>query len=343
MDADKGEQGETVLLTGGCGYIGSHTCVELLAAGHRPVVVDNLSNSSPASLHGIRGIAGQEVVFEQGDIRDRAFMEDVITRHGCTAVLHFAGLKAVGESVQDPLSYYDNNVNGTNQLLAAMKATGARRMIFSSSATVYGQPEALPIPESHRRSAANPYGRSKLMIEDMLFDLRASDDSWRICMLRYFNPAGAHESGLIGEQPSGIPNNLVPYVSQVAGGEREKLRIWGSDYPTHDGTGVRDYIHVVDLAKGHVRALEMLESIEGSAINLGVGVGYSVLDVVHAFEKASGKPIPYEFCERRTGDVASCYADPSLAARLLGWTAERDVDDICRDAWRWQVKATRGP
>lgn len=333
-------RGERVLLTGGCGYIGSHACVELIAAGCKPVVLDNLSNSSRESLTGVKKITGVDVPFEAGDIRDRRFVEDVLTRHDCAAVMHFAGMKAVGESVSKPLSYYDNNVNGTVQLLAAMRDVGLKRLVFSSSATVYGEPRALPINERHPLSATNPYGRTKLVIEGMLRDLHASDEEWKICILRYFNPAGAHESGLIGEAPAGVPNNLVPYVSQVAAGIRDKLRIWGDDYPTPDGTGVRDYIHVTDLAVGHVHALARINDMDCTAINLGVGRGFSVMDVVHAFEKASGRPVPHEVFERRPGDVASCYADPSLAAGLLGWRAAKSIDDICRDAWRWQERCT---
>jgi UDP-glucose 4-epimerase len=334
-------RGRSVLLTGGCGYIGSHACVELLAAGCKPVVLDNLSNSSRESLVGVGKITGSEVPFEFGDIRDRRFVEDVLRRYDCGAVVHFAGMKAVGESVSDPLLYYDNNVNGTAQLLAAMCGAGVKRLVFSSSATVYGEPQALPIDEQHPLSATNPYGRTKLVIEGMLRDLYASDGDWKICILRYFNPAGAHESGLLGEAPTGVPNNLVPYVSQVAAGIREKLRIWGGDYPTPDGTGVRDYIHVMDLVLGHVHALARIESMGCTAVNLGVGRGFSVLDVVHAFEEASGRPVPHEISERRPGDVASCYADPSLAADVLGWEAVKSIDDICRDAWRWQEHCGR--
>jgi UDP-glucose 4-epimerase len=342
MTGNDGYHGETVLLTGGCGYIGSHACVELFAAGYRPVVLDNLSNSSLASLDRIGRITGASVPFELGDIRDRRFVEAVLRRYDCAAVMHFAGMKAVGESVSDPLSYYDCNVNGTGQLLAAMRDVGLKRLVFSSSATVYGEPRALPINEQHPLSATNPYGRTKLVIEGMLRDLHSSDEDWRICILRYFNPAGAHESGLLGEAPTGVPNNLVPYVSQVAAGVREKLRIWGGDYPTPDGTGVRDYIHVMDLVVGHVRALARLEDMDCTAINLGVGQGFSVMDVVRAFESASGRPIPHEVFERRPGDVASCYADASLAADLLGWEAVRSIDDICRDAWRWQEHCSHG-
>lgn len=334
-------RGRSVLLTGGCGYIGSHACVELIDVGCKPVVLDNLSNSSSDSLAGVREITGADVPFEMGDIRDRELVEDVLRRYDCAAVVHFAGMKAVGESVLDPLSYYDNNVNGTAQLLAAMRDVGLKRLVFSSSATVYGEPQALPISEEHPLSATNPYGRTKLVIEGMLRDLHASDEGWKICILRYFNPAGAHESGFLGEAPTGVPNNLVPYVSQVAAGIRERLRIWGGDYPTPDGTGVRDYIHVMDLVKGHAHALARIDDMDCTAINLGVGRGFSVMDVVHAFEKASGRSIPHEIFERRPGDVASCYADPTLAADVLGWKALRSIDDICCDAWRWQDRCDR--
>ena len=333
----------TILVTGGAGYIGSHTVVCLLEAGHDVVVVDNLANSREESLRRVARITGRSVAFEKGDIRDRPFLEDVIGRYGATAVIHFAGLKAVGESVAKPLDYYEVNVGGTVALLQAMQATGVRTIVFSSSATVYGEPRQLPIPEDHPLSATNPYGRTKLVIEDMLRDLHASDPAWRIAMLRYFNPVGAHESGLIGEDPNGIPNNLMPYVAQVGSGRLERLRVFGGDYPTHDGTGVRDFIHVVDLAAGHVRAIEKLE--EGPhclAVNLGTGQGYSVLDLVKAFRHVSNQPIPYDIVDRRPGDVAASYADPSRAADLLGWKASRSLRDMCADTWNWQTKNPNG-
>ena len=326
-----------ILVTGGAGYIGSHVCVELLQAGHDVTIFDNFCNSSPESIARIERIAGRAPRLVRGDIRDGAALADALKTSGARAVIHFAGLKAVGESVQQPLAYYDNNVVGTLRLLEAMRACGVQQLVFSSSATVYGDPQRLPLTEDHPLSATNPYGRSKLMIEDMLRDLQASDASWRIAILRYFNPVGAHASGLIGEDPRGVPNNLMPYVAQVAIGRREQLQVWGNDYPTPDGTGVRDYIHVVDLAIGHLRALERLQAQEGGlTVNLGTGTGYSVLDMVRAFEEASGRPVPYKIAPRRPGDVASCYADPAQALAVLGWRAERDLVAMCQDAWRWQ-------
>ncbi len=326
-----------ILVTGGAGYIGSHVCVELLQTGHDVTIFDNFCNSSPESVARIGRIAGRTPTLVRGDIRDGAALKGALATSGARAVIHFAGLKAVGDSVQQPLAYYDNNVVGTLRLLEAMRECGVQQLVFSSSATVYGDPQRLPLTEDHPLSATNPYGRSKLMIEDMLRDLQASDDSWRIAILRYFNPVGAHASGLIGEDPRGVPNNLLPYVAQVAIGRREQLQVWGDDYPTPDGTGVRDYIHVVDLAIGHLRALERLQAHEGGlTVNLGTGTGYSVLDMVRAFEQASGKPVPYKIAPRRLGDVASCYADPAQALAVLGWRAERDLDAMCQDAWRWQ-------
>ncbi|WP_326536430.1 UDP-glucose 4-epimerase GalE [Pseudorhodoferax sp.] len=326
-----------ILVTGGAGYIGSHVCVELLQAGHDVTVFDNFCNSNPESLARVTRIAGRAPSLVRGDIRDRAALADALKTSGASAVIHFAGLKAVGESVQQPLAYYDNNVVGTLRLLEAMRDCGVQQLVFSSSATVYGDPQRLPLTEDHPLSATNPYGRSKLMIEDMLRDLQVSDASWRIAILRYFNPVGAHASGLIGEDPRGVPNNLMPYVAQVAIGRREQLQVWGNDYPTPDGTGVRDYIHVVDLAIGHLRALERLQAHEGGlTVNLGTGTGYSVLDMVRAFEQASGKPVPYKIAPRRAGDVASCYADPAAALAVLGWRAERGLVAMCQDAWRWQ-------
>jgi len=325
-----------ILVTGGAGYIGSHTCVELLDSGQEVVVFDNFSNSHPESLKRVEAITGRKIHLVEGDIRDQTALEEALRRFGCTAVIHFAGLKAVGESVEKPLDYYDNNVIGTHRLLRAMGNCGVKTLVFSSSATVYGEPQRLPLTEDHPLSATNPYGRTKLIIEDMLRDLYRSDPSWQIGILRYFNPVGAHVSGLIGEDPQGIPNNLMPFVAQVAVGRRDQLKVWGCDYPTPDGTGVRDYIHVVDLALGHLKALARLDGPQCFEVNLGTGTGYSVLDVVKAFEKASGRPVPYELAPRRAGDVASCYADPAFAAELLGWRAERGIDAMCVDAWRWQ-------
>lgn len=325
-----------ILVTGGAGYIGSHTCVELLNAGHELVVFDNFCNSHPEALARVEKITGRKLNVVKGDIRDQGALEEAIRRFNCTAVIHFAGLKAVGESVEKPLDYYDNNVIGTHRLLQAMANCGVKTLVFSSSATVYGEPQFLPLTEDHPLSATNPYGRTKLVIEEMLRDLYRSDPSWRIGILRYFNPVGAHESGLIGEDPQGIPNNLMPFVAQVAIGRRECLKVWGSDYPTPDGTGVRDYIHVVDLAKGHLKALQRLDSPQCYAVNLGTGTGYSVLDVAKAFAEASGRPVPYEIAPRRAGDVAACYAEASHAEQLLDWRAERNLIAMCSDTWRWQ-------
>lgn len=332
----------SILVTGGAGYIGSHTCVELLRAGHEVVVFDNFSNSHPEVLNRVEQITGRKPMLVRGDIRDQAAIESALRQHQCQAVIHFAGLKAVGESVEKPLLYYDNNVVGTHRLLAAMQNCGVTTLVFSSSATVYGEPQSLPLTEDHPLSATNPYGRSKLVIEDMLRDIYRAHLDWRIAILRYFNPVGAHESGLIGEDPQGTPNNLMPYVAQVAVGRREFLNVWGNDYPTPDGTGVRDYIHVVDLSMGHLKALEALERPQCMAVNLGTGVGYSVLDVVKAFEAASGQPVPYRISPRRPGDVAACYADPRLAIQLLGWKAERDLAAMCQDHWRWQKHNPQG-
>lgn len=332
-----------ILVTGGAGYIGSHTCVELLNDDYQIIVLDNLSNSSEESLERVQKITGKSLEFVEGDIRDRALLDKLFTDNTIEAVIHFAGLKAVGESVQIPLSYYDNNVNGTLVLLEAMKAANVKTIAFSSSATVYGDPASLPISEDFPTSATNPYGRSKLMIEEIMQDLHKSDDSWRIALLRYFNPVGAHPSGLIGEDPNDIPNNLMPYISQVAIGKLEKLSVFGNDYPTRDGTGVRDYIHVVDLSIGHVRAIEKLRTAEGvHAWNLGVGTGYSVLEMVEAFEKASEKPVPYQFASRRSGDIAACYANPDKAFKDLGWKAEKGLVDMVADGWRWQSQNPDG-
>lgn len=333
-----------ILLTGGAGYIGSHTAIALLQAGLDVVVLDNLSNSSAESLSRVAKIAGRSATFIQGDIRDRALLDFLFAEHAIDAVLHFAGLKAVGESVAQPLRYYDNNVHGSQVLLQAMADAGVFSFVFSSSATVYGEPIQMPISEDCPvGQPTNPYGRSKLMVEDMLRDLAASDPRWRIAILRYFNPVGAHDSGLIGEDPNGIPNNLLPYIAQVSVGKLPELAVFGSDYPTHDGTGVRDYIHVVDLAEGHLSALDALETRTGAHVwNLGTGQGYSVLDMVRAFEDASGKPVPYCIAPRRPGDIATCYADPTKAARELAWKAKRGLPEMMRDAWRWQKMNPNG-
>jgi UDP-glucose 4-epimerase len=326
-----------ILVTGGLGYIGSHTCVELLQAGHEPVALDNLSNASIAVLARVARITGRALPFIEADIRDRAALDAAFAAHAFDAVIHFAGLKAVGESVEQPLRYYDNNVTGSVVLFESMAAHGVKTLVFSSSATVYGDPASVPIREDFPLSATNPYGRSKLFIEEILRDQFKSDPSWSIALLRYFNPAGAHESGLIGEEPNGIPNNLLPYIAQVAEGRREKLSVYGDDYPTPDGTGLRDYIHVVDLAIGHVKTLSKLATGPGIVTyNLGTGRGNSVLEMVRAFERASGKAVPYQIVARRPGDIAACYADPSLAQAELGWKAERDIAQMCTDGWRWQ-------
>ena len=332
-----------IFVTGGAGYIGSHTCVELLNAGHQVSVFDNFSNSQPEALARVEHITGKKPLLFQGDIRDKAVRFEALRQSQATAVIHFAGLKAVGESVAQPLTYYDNNVVGTVRLLEVMNACGIKTLVFSSSATVYGDPQYLPLTEDHPLSATNPYGKTKLVIEDMLRDLYRSDARWRVNILRYFNPVGAHASGLIGEDPRGIPNNLLPYVAQVAVGRRAFLNVWGDDYATSDGTGVRDYIHVVDLALGHLKALERLQQgPQCQAINLGTGVGYSVLEMVRAFERASGRAVPYQVAPRRVGDVAACYADPAQALALLGWQAQRGLDTMCEDTWRWQHNNPNG-
>lgn len=334
-----------VLLTGGAGYIGSHAYVAFLEANCDVVLLDNFSNSSSKVLDRLEKITGTKPNVHQVDIRDKDALTRALLEEQPDAVVHFAGLKAVGESVARPVEYYDNNVSGTINLLHAMRKAGVKKLVFSSSATVYGDPASVPITEDFPRSATNPYGRSKLIIEDILIDLVSSDPSWKVAMLRYFNPVGAHDSGLIGENPTGIPNNLMPYVSQVAVGQREKLSVFGGDYPTKDGTGVRDYIHVVDLAEGHVLALRALAAWQEAApltVNLGTGAGSSVLELVSAFERASNRNVPYEIVARRSGDVAECFADPSLAERLLGWRAERDVDVMCVDSWRWQSQNPNG-
>lgn len=327
-----------VMLAGGAGYIGSHTAVECLNAGHEVIVFDNLSNSSPVSLERVQQISQRKLAFQQGDIRDRQALRHFFEQHDVDAVIHFAGLKAVGESVEKPLLYYDNNLAGSIVLFEAMAEAGVKTIVFSSSATVYGDPVKVPITEDFPLSATNPYGRSKLFIEEMLRDIAKSDPGWTVSLLRYFNPVGAHPSGLIGEDPKGIPNNLMPYIAQVAGGRRASLNVFGGDYPTRDGTGVRDYIHVVDLARGHVAALHKMQQGEkGVHIrNLGTGQGTSVLEMVHAFELASGQTIHYQVVARRPGDIAQCWADPTLAQRELGWRAELSLARMCEDTWRWQ-------
>lgn len=333
----------TILVTGGAGYIGSHTCVELLESGYQVVVLDNLCNSSPEALRRVEEITGKSVTFVEGDIRDRNILQGLFSQYNFDSVIHFAGLKAVGESCRIPLNYYENNVSGTVILCQEMAKAGVFNIVFSSSATVYGDPASLPIREDFPLSATNPYGRSKLMVEEVLGDLYKSDNRWNIALLRYFNPAGAHSSGMIGEDPNDIPNNLMPYISQVAIGKREKLSVFGSDYPTVDGTGVRDYIHVVDLAKGHVCAIDKLRSGCGlKAWNLGVGNGTSVLQMVAAFEKAAGLTIPYELVERRPGDIAECWADASLAEKELGWKTEKGLEEMMADTWRWQSSNPNG-
>ncbi|MBN9356172.1 MAG: UDP-glucose 4-epimerase GalE [Herbaspirillum huttiense] len=333
---------QTILVTGGAGYIGSHTCVELLHAGYDVVVLDNLCNSRRSVIDRVAQISGRTPVFIEGDIRDAALLDQVFGTHAIDAVIHFAGLKAVGESVQQPVRYYDNNVNGSNLLFAAMARHGVKKLVFSSSATVYGDPASVPITEDFPLSATNPYGRSKLMVEQILGDIHVSDPDWHIALLRYFNPVGAHESGLIGEDPSGIPNNLLPFIAQVADGRRASLAVYGSDYPTVDGTGVRDYIHVVDLALGHLKTLVKLGEGPGVRIyNLGTGRGNSVLEMLAAFEKACGKKLPHQLTARRPGDIAMCYAATDRAERELGWRAVRDVDAMCADTWRWQSLAKK--
>ncbi len=331
-----------VLVTGGAGFIGSHTVVELLNAGFDVVVVDNLSNSNEESMRRVKEIAGRDFAFYSYDVRDREKLENIFVAHAIDWVIHFAGLKAVGESVQKPILYYDNNLVSTLVLLETMEKFGVRNFVFSSSATVYGEPERLPLDEECRLSTTNPYGATKLMQEQMLRDLYKADNRWNIALLRYFNPVGAHPSGRIGEDPKGIPNNLMPYVAQVASGKLKEIGVFGNDYPTPDGTGVRDYIHVVDLAKGHVAAIEKLKEPGVHIYNLGTGNGYSVLDMIHAFEKACGKKLPYSIKPRRAGDVPACYASSKKAEEELGWRAQYDLEDMCRDQWNWQKNNPNG-
>ncbi|MEL7382057.1 MAG: UDP-glucose 4-epimerase GalE [Pseudomonadota bacterium] len=332
-----------VLVTGGMGYIGSHTCIQMLAAGMTPVILDNLYNSKPTVLSRIEKVTGERLKFIEGDIRDKALLVDVLKSNDIEAVIHFAGLKAVGESVEKPLQYYDNNVNGSLVLVAAMQEAGVKSLVFSSSATVYGDPASVPITEDFPTSATNPYGRSKLMVEECLTDFQAANPDWSITLLRYFNPVGSHPSGDLGEDPQGIPNNLMPFVSQVAVGRRDYLSVFGNDYPTIDGTGVRDYIHVMDLADGHVAALEKVGNKSGLHIyNLGTGNGSSVLEMVKAFEVASGKTIPYQIAARRPGDIAECWANPQKAQNELGWTATRSLEQMTEDTWRWQSQNPKG-
>lgn len=332
-----------ILVTGGTGFIGSHTILELLNAGHDVHAMDNLSNSKVTSLERVEKLTGRKVQFQKADLLDENALDRLLDGTGIDAVIHFAGLKAVGESVEKPLYYYENNVTGTINLCKAMARHGIKRMVFSSSATVYGNPAKSPLTEESKLSATNPYGQSKLTIEHILRDICAADQEWEVSLLRYFNPVGAHESGEIGEDPNGIPNNLMPFVTQVAVGKREKLSVFGSDYPTEDGTGVRDYIHVVDLAKGHLKAIENLEKESGAeAYNLGTGEGSSVLDVVKTFEKATGKKINYELTDRRPGDAAVCFADVRKAKEKLNWQTEKNLEDMCRDAWNWQTKNPNG-
>ena len=333
----------SILVTGGAGYIGSHTCVKLLEAGYDVVVLDNLSNSSPKAIGRVEAITGKKIKFYECDILDRDGMRTIFQENSIDAVIHFAGLKAVGESVAVPLKYYENNISGTVYLLEVMQEFGVKKIVFSSSATVYGMTDKMPLTEDLPTSANSPYGQTKLMIEQILQDLAVSDQDWSISLLRYFNPVGAHESGTIGENPKGIPNNLMPYITQVALGKLPELSIFGNDYPTKDGTGVRDYIHVVDLAEGHIKALDKVNTTKGVMIhNLGTGVGYSVLDLVKAFEEANALTIPYKSAPRRPGDVTICYADPTKAKNELGWEAKKTVVDMCRDAWNWQKNNPNG-
>lgn len=333
----------TILVTGGAGYIGSHTCVLLLQAGYNVVILDDFANSHPEVIRRIAKIAGREpLLCQAGDVRDRELVEGILEKYKCDAVIHFAGLKAVGESSERPLYYYDCNVVGSLRLVQAMRSVGVRKLVFSSTATVYGDPVYLPYDEKHPLAPENVYGRTKLVVENMLRDLYASDPTWAISILRYFNPVGAHESGLIGEDPKGIPNNLMPIVAQVASGRREKLMVWGNDYDTRDGTGVRDYLHVMDLARGHIDALKTLDVPGCEAINLGCGKGYSVLEVIREFERVSNRKVNYEIGPRREGDIAEFYANPKTALKKLGWEAKRDLESMCKDMWNFQVKNPNG-
>jgi len=327
----------TILVTGGAGYIGSHTIILLIEAGYEVVIFDNFCNASKEAVKRVEKIAGKPLTAIEGDVRSRDDLHAVFHHHKIDAVIHFAGLKAVGESVKLPLKYYDNNVHGSTILCEVMAAHGCKSIVFSSSATVYGDPHSTPILENFPLSATNPYGRSKLFVEEILRDLHVSDNEWKVVLLRYFNPVGAHASGTIGEDPNGIPNNLMPFIAQTAVGKRACLSVFGDDYDTHDGTGVRDYIHVMDLAEGHVKALDKINTFtEVITINLGTGTGYSVLDMVKAFEKASGKEVCYSIAPRRAGDIATCYADPSYAKKILGWEAKRNIEEMCTDTWKWQ-------
>ena len=332
-----------ILVTGGAGYIGSHTCILLIEAGYEVVVFDNFCNASRESIRRVEKIVNQKIEVVEGDIRNREDLHKMFNAHKIDAVIHFAGLKAVGESVEQPLKYYDNNVNGTAVLCEVMAEHGCKSIVFSSSATVYGDPHTTPIKEDFPLSATNPYGRTKLFVEEMLRDVYISDESWKIVLLRYFNPVGAHSSGTIGEDPNGIPNNLMPFITQTAVGKRSCLSVFGDDYDTPDGTGVRDYIHVVDLADGHLKALEKMAGLQDVlTVNLGTGNGYSVLDMVKAFEKASAKEVPFCIAPRRSGDIAECYADPTYAKEILGWEAKRGIDEMCEDSWRWQSMNPNG-
>lgn len=334
---------ETVLVTGGTGYIGSHTCVQLLEAGHKVVIVDNYSNSSPEVLNRIEQITHNRPEMVETDIRDKQALNKIFETYPVSSVIHFAGLKAVGESVEKPLEYYQNNVEGSLCLFDVMNHHGVKNIVFSSSATVYGDPAQVPIREDFPLSVTNPYGQCKLMVENILRDIAYADGEWSIILLRYFNPVGAHHSGLIGEAPNGIPNNLMPYIAQVAAGQLPRVQVFGNDYPTKDGTGVRDYIHVVDLAAGHIKALEAMKKQTGCQIfNLGTGTGYSVLEMIKTFEKISGRPIPYDIVERRKGDIAECYADPTLSEQQLGWKAQYNLTDMIKDHWNWQRNNPEG-